>query len=108
MQHAQFDVHIAGEGGEYETLVVDCPLFLTHRIHVCVLAGRVASCEDTVISSLRGQRCWLRWIRRAKSQVVLASADSVAPVGYLQLQQLDRVPKAADISVRWWLVGSRS
>lgn len=40
MQHAQFDVHVAGEGGEYETLVVDCPLFLTHRIHVCVLAGR--------------------------------------------------------------------
>ena len=25
--HHRFDVHVAGEGGEYETIVVDCPLY---------------------------------------------------------------------------------
>lgn len=28
----QYDVHVAGEGGEYETLVLDCPLFQKKRI----------------------------------------------------------------------------
>jgi diphthamide synthase (EF-2-diphthine--ammonia ligase) len=27
MQNEQFDLHICGEGGEYETFTLDCPLF---------------------------------------------------------------------------------
>jgi len=60
MQHTQFDVHVAGEGGEYETLVVDCPLFLTHRIHVCVLAGRALQAATLPLPHARlARRRWL-------------------------------------------------
>ena len=27
LQHSEFGFHVCGEGGEYETLVTDCPLF---------------------------------------------------------------------------------
>ena len=25
--HEKFDIHVAGEGGEFETLVLNCPMF---------------------------------------------------------------------------------
>ncbi len=31
--HKRYGIHVAGEGGEYETLVVDCPLY-SSRLHV--------------------------------------------------------------------------
>jgi hypothetical protein len=35
-QNARYQLHICGEGGEYETFTVDCPLF-TRRIVLFVL-----------------------------------------------------------------------
>ena len=32
--HSRFGVHVCGEGGEYETLTLDCPLFVLGRIVV--------------------------------------------------------------------------
>lgn len=28
----QFELNVCGEGGEYETVVLDCPIFLNKRI----------------------------------------------------------------------------
>lgn len=32
--HAKYGLHICGEGGEYETFVLDCPLFKHRRIQI--------------------------------------------------------------------------
>lgn len=37
-QHAKYGAHVCGEGGEYETLTLDCPLF-KKRIKLLVSAG---------------------------------------------------------------------
>ena len=29
-----YQINVCGEGGEYETIVLDCPFFVTHRIRV--------------------------------------------------------------------------
>ncbi|XP_050381421.1 diphthine--ammonia ligase isoform X2 [Argentina anserina] len=48
-----YGINVCGEGGEYETLTLDCPLFLNARIML------------------------------VESQVILHSSDSIAPVGVL-------------------------
>jgi hypothetical protein len=75
-------VHVAGEGGEYETLVLDCPLFRWQRLTVCVCArtGRGPP-------SLIGRR-----LREAPERVVV-DANAVAPVGHLRLPRVTCVPK---------------
>jgi hypothetical protein len=70
--HAQYGVHVCGEGGEYETLVTDCPLYRARIVldqtravvhseipYAEVYLLRVQACHlelksrDTVLSPLR-------------------------------------------------------
>ncbi|KAI8868486.1 hypothetical protein GQ42DRAFT_164092 [Ramicandelaber brevisporus] len=59
----KYGVHVCGEGGEYESLVLDCPLYKKKRIEIV---------EKTVI---------------------LHSNDMYSPVAYLRLDKLQAVPK---------------
>ncbi|KAH7299312.1 hypothetical protein KP509_24G004900 [Ceratopteris richardii] len=51
--HVRFGINVCGEGGEYETLTLDCPLFKNHRILL------------------------------DEYEIVQHSADNIAPVGVL-------------------------
>ena len=48
-QNAKFDVHVCGEGGEYESLTLDCPLY-QRRLVMCVVAcgRRRTHADDSV------------------------------------------------------------
>ena len=50
--HAQFGVHECGEGGEYESLALDCPLFVRKLVldEVCVGVGATNSSHRAVLS----------------------------------------------------------
>lgn len=61
--HHSMGINVCGEGGEYESLVLDCPLFKRERIE-------------------------LRQVER-----VIHRDDPFAPVVYLTIQSLCRVPK---------------
>lgn len=68
-----YGINVCGEGGEYETLTLDCPLFTNARIVL------------------------------DKFQVILHSADSIAPVGVLHplayhLEHKGEVPSLSDDS----------
>lgn len=61
--HAKYGLHICGEGGEFETFVLDCPRFKHKRI-----------CID-------------------QSHVVTHSDNEVSPVAFLKLDKLTLVDK---------------
>lgn len=60
--HDSYDVHVCGEGGEFETLTVDSPLFYDRL----VLAER---------------------------ETIVHSDDAFAPVAFLKVTAVERVPK---------------
>ncbi|CAI5467949.1 unnamed protein product [Closterium sp. Yama58-4] len=63
---SKFGVNVCGEGGEYETLTLDCPLFKQARIVVDA------------------------------SHIILHSPDPVAPVGVLRITAFHVAPKTQD------------
>lgn len=53
--HEKYQLHVCGEGGEYETLVLDCPLF---KKRLVLESTRVVTDEDDdMIGSLVVERC---------------------------------------------------
>lgn len=66
----QFGFNVCGEGGEYESAVFDCPLFLTQRI-VC-----------------------------RKQEVVHHDENPISPVAYLLYQDLDVEDKPEEDIIR--------
>lgn len=65
--HDKYGLNVCGEGGEYETLVLDCPLF--------------------------GSRIVIE-----ASEVILHSANPIAPVGFLKLNKLKLEPKLPQLN----------
>uniref|UniRef100_A0A914I3C1 Diphthine--ammonia ligase n=1 Tax=Globodera rostochiensis TaxID=31243 RepID=A0A914I3C1_GLORO len=65
--HAKYGLHICGEGGEYETFVLDCPLFKRHRIAM-----------DSASTEIHFNG---------------AQNDDICPVAYLKLGKLALVDK---------------
>ncbi|KAL3078313.1 hypothetical protein niasHT_028823 [Heterodera trifolii] len=68
--HAKYGLHVCGEGGEYETFVLDCPMFKRRRIAM----------------------------DKATTEVHFNSApnDAICPVAYLKLGNLSLVEKEAE------------
>ena len=106
MQHADYDVHVAGEGGEYETLTLDCPLFRHKRIVMYVAARGAAHPSSPFFSNVAvGTFGW----GSEEAQRVAHSGDGL--VGYLQLTRLvlgDKPPSkvcAACTARRWRYAG---
>ena len=60
----EFNFNVCGEGGEYESVVFDCPLFKTHKI--------VSSNE----------------------QVVIHEKNEICPVAYIKFNELSLVEKS--------------
>jgi diphthine-ammonia ligase len=56
--HERFQLDYCGEGGEYESFVVDCPLFPTHRIEI-VKSKVLYDAEDPSVGNLRIIECKL-------------------------------------------------
>ena len=51
--NSQFDLHICGEGGEYETLTLDCPLFRYRIVPDEIETLVVDECDMAPVASLR-------------------------------------------------------
>ncbi|KAG6911219.1 hypothetical protein DXG01_003086 [Tephrocybe rancida] len=70
----QYGAHICGEGGEYESLTLDCPLF-KNRIILCAFS----LCTREGISSLTGAI-------RTEVETVIHSDNSFATVAFLRVK----------------------
>lgn len=62
----KYGSHCAGEGGEFETLALDCPLFTRGRLHI-------APNEQSLLTSA--------------PEVIITSEDTLAPAGHLAIVQ---------------------
>jgi diphthine-ammonia ligase len=56
--HEKYELDYCGEGGEYESFVIDCPLFRTHRIEI-IESEVVLDDEDPAVGNLRINKCRL-------------------------------------------------
>jgi diphthine-ammonia ligase len=63
--NSKYDVHVCGEGGEYETMTLDCPLF---KKRIVLYVNCINGNRDTV-------------------ELVLHSDDDFAPVAYLHIKE---------------------
>ncbi|EYC25317.1 hypothetical protein Y032_0012g1819 [Ancylostoma ceylanicum] len=82
--HSHYGVHPCGEGGEYETFVLDCPLF--HK--------RILIEESEVSARLKKKREQkVQNHRKLARTTVTHQDDPIAPVHYLRLSKLRLVDK---------------
>jgi diphthine-ammonia ligase len=54
--HDKYGLDLCGEGGEYESIVVDCPVFLSGRIHI-ISSDIIYDDEDISVGNLRVLDC---------------------------------------------------
>lgn len=82
--HEKYGLNICGEGGEYETFTLDCPLF-KKRIVMCVSIDflfyfKIYNLHISISNS-------------DDNQVVMSSSDPVCPVGYINFTKIHLEPK---------------
>ncbi|KAM4830267.1 diphthine--ammonia ligase isoform X2 [Urocitellus parryii] len=74
----KYGVHVCGEGGEYETFTLDCPLF----------KKKIIVSDEKNYSLAFKRRGQFLGNYRDSSEVVVHSADAFAPVAYLRFLEL--------------------
>lgn len=99
----KYGVHICGEGGEYETFTLDCPLFKKKIVMWVNLY---------IVALLFSFQKYLKfkivfYLGRDTSETVIHSADAFAPVGYLRFTKMHTENKhdvsQSSISIHFFL-----
>ena len=87
---------MCGEGGEYESFTLDCPLF---KKKILMSAVIITSCLFVCLSKVMLFVCL--FVCSEESEVVVHSDDAFAPVAYLKLNKLVLQEKQVSTMFVW-------